>query len=131
MTRREIREHLFLMLFRKEFHEASELKEQMELYISELEKPTMEEYAYLTKRFDTIVEKLAEIDQILSETSSGWKLNRMNKVDLTTLRLAVFEMRFDEEIPVKVAINEAVEIAKRFGGDESPSFVNGVLAKLA
>lgn len=131
MTRREIREHIFLMLFRKDFHEAGELKEQMELYISELEKPTMEEYAYLTKRFDAVVEKLEEIDQILSEASSGWKLNRMNKVDLTILRLAVFEMRFDEEIPVKVAINEAVELAKRFGGDESPSFVNGVLAKLA
>lgn len=131
MTRREIREHIFLMLFRKDFHEAGELKEQMELYISELEKPTMEEYAYLTKRFDAVVEKLDEIDQILSEVSSGWKLNRMNKVDLTILRLAVFEMRYDEDIPVKVAINEAVELAKRFGGDESPSFVNGVLAKLA
>ncbi len=55
----------------------------------------------------------------------------MGKVDLTILRLAVFEMRFDEDIPVKVAINEAVELSKKFGGDESPSFINGVLAKLA
>jgi N utilization substance protein B len=55
----------------------------------------------------------------------------MGKVDLTILRLAVFEMKFDEEIPVKVAINEAVELAKKFGGEESPSFINGVLAKLA
>lgn len=131
MTRREIREHIFLMLFRKDFHEASELKEQMELYISELEKPSLEDYAYLTARFHSVVEHLDEIDTILSEASSGWKLNRMSKVDLTILRLAVFEMRFDEDIPVKVAINEAVEMAKRFGGDESPSFINGVLAKLA
>ncbi len=131
MTRRETREHIFLMLFRKDFHEASELKEQIELYISELEQPTMEEYSYLTSRFQSIVEKLEEIDTILSETSSGWKLNRMGKVDLTILRLAVYELRFDEEIPNKVAINEAVELAKKFGGDESPSFVNGVLAKLA
>lgn len=131
MTRREIREHIFLMLFRKDFHEANELNEQMELYISELEKPSLEEYAYLTSRFQAIVEKLGEIDAILSEAASGWKLNRMSKVDLTILRLAVFEMRFDDDVPVKVAINEAVEIAKIFGGDESPSFINGVLAKLA
>lgn len=131
MTRRELREHIFLMLFRKDFHEADELKEQMELYISELEEPSLEDYAYLTQRFNLIVERLEEIDVILSEASSGWKLNRMSKVDLTILRLAVFEMRFDEDIPVKVAINEAVEMAKRFGGDESPGFINGVLAKLA
>ncbi len=131
MTRREIREHIFLMLFRKDFHEAEELKEQIELYIATLEKPSLEEYAYLTTRLNSVIEKLTEIDDILSETSSGWKLNRMGKVDLTILRLAVFELRFDEDIPAKVAINEAVELAKKFGGDESPSFVNGVLAKLA
>ncbi len=131
MTRRETREHIFLMLFRKDFHEAKELDEQIELYISELEKPTIEEYSYLTSRFQAIVAKLDEIDAILSEASSGWKLNRMGKVDLTILRLAVYELRFDDDIPGKVAINEAVELAKKFGGDESPSFINGVLAKLA
>jgi transcription antitermination factor NusB len=119
------------MLFRKDFHEANELNEQVEMYISQIEKPSLEDYAYLTKRFQSVVEHLEEIDAILTEVSSGWKLNRMGKVDLTILRLAVFEMRFDEDVPVKVAINEAVEIAKTFGGDESPSFVNGVLAKLA
>ena len=131
MTRREIREHIFLMLFRKDFHEKDEMNEQMELYISELEEPTIEEYSYLTSRLQAVIERLEEIDVILSEASSGWKLNRMGKVDLTILRLAVFEMRFDEDIPVKVAINEAVELSKKFGGDESPSFINGVLAKLA
>lgn len=131
MTRRETREHIFLMLFRKDFHEANELDEQIELYISELEKPTIEEYSYLTSRFQAVVSKLEEIDTILSEASSGWKLSRMSKVDLTILRLAVYELRFDEDIPGKVAINEAVELAKKFGGDESPSFINGVLAKLA
>ena len=131
MTRREIREHIFLMLFRKDFHEASELDEQMEMYIASLEKPSIEEYAYLTTRFHSVVEHLEEIDQILSEASSGWKLNRMSKVDLSILRLAVYEMKFDEDIPVKVAINEAVELAKIFGGDESSGFINGVLAKLA
>lgn len=130
MTRREIREHIFLMLFRKDFHEKDELYEQMQFYINDLEKPAPQEAALLAERFQTIMEKLDEIDRLLSEVSSGWKLNRMAKVDLTILRLAVYEMRIDDDIPVKVAINEAVELAKKYGGDDSPSFVNGVLAKL-
>jgi len=131
VTRREIREHIFLMLFRKDFYEKDELNEQMQLYINELGEPAPQEAAHLAERFQSIVEKLDEIDELLSEVSSGWKLNRMAKVDLTILRLAVYEMRFDDDIPLKVAINEAVELAKKFGGDDSPSFVNGVLAKLA
>ena len=131
MTRREIREHIFLMLFRTDFHKANELEEQMDLYISEIEEPSPEDHDYLTTRFQAVIEKLGEIDVILAEAASGWKLNRMSKVDLTILRLAVYEMRFDEDIPMKVAINEAVEMAKIFGGDESPGFINGVLAKIA
>ena len=74
---------------------------------------------------------MRQIDGILNENAKGWKTSRMNKVDLTILRLAVYELKWDDEIPVGVAINEAVELAKRFGGDESPSFVNGVLGKVA
>ena len=131
MTRREIREHIFLMLFRKDFHENNELDEQMKLYISELEEPIGDDAAVLEQRFQAVLDKLEEIDTILAEASQGWKLNRMAKVDLTILRLAVFEMRFDNDIPIKVAINEAVELAKKFGGDDSPGFINGILAKLA
>jgi N utilization substance protein B len=131
VTRREIREHIFLMLFRKDFYNIEELNEQMKLYMEELVEPETKENLYITERFQSIVDKLEEIDQIISEISSGWRLNRMGKVDLTILRLAVFEIKFDEEMPIKVAINEAVELAKKFGGDDSPGFVNGVLAKLA
>lgn len=131
MSRREIREHLFRMLFRKDFHEDAELNEQIDLYFDSLEEPKEEELRYLKERFGKIIDKIAEIDTILSDASSGWKLNRMGKVDLTIMRLAIFEIKYDEDIPTKVAINEAVEIAKIFGGDSSGSFVNGVLAKLA
>ncbi|WFR59639.1 transcription antitermination factor NusB [Anaerocolumna sp. AGMB13025] len=131
MSRREIREHLFRMLFRKDFHEDAELNEQIDLYFDSLEEPKEEELRYLKERFAKIIDKIAEIDTILSDASSGWKLNRMGKVDLTIMRLAIFEIKYDEDIPTKVAINEAVEIAKIFGGDSSGSFVNGVLAKLA
>lgn len=131
MTRRQIREHIFLMLFRKEFYNTNELNEQMKLYLEEMEEVTTEENSYLEERFQIILSKLSEVDEILSEISTGWKLDRLGKVELTILRLGIFEMRFDDEIPVKVAINEAVELSKKFGGDDTPSFVNGVLAKIA
>ena len=66
----------------------------------------------------------------MNEKTTGWKTTRMSKVDLTILRLATYEMKWDEDVPEGVAINEAVELAKRFSGEEGPSFVNGVLAKL-
>ena len=78
-----------------------------------------------------IAEKVCEIDAMINENATGWKTTRMNKVDLSILRLAVYEMKFDDDVPVKVAINEAVELAKRFSGDEGPAFINGVLGKLA
>lgn len=130
MNRREQREHLFLMLFRKEFHEQQELDEQMSLYFDSLETPKEKDLDYLKEKFDKVMGNIKEIDLIIEEASSGWKLNRMGKVDLTILRLATYEIKYDEDIPTGVAINEAVEIAKKFGGDSSSSFVNGVLAKI-
>lgn len=131
MSRREIREHLFRMLFRKDFHAVDDLNEQIELYFSLLDKPKEKDVVELTNRFNLVIEKLDEIDSIIEEAASGWKLNRLGKVDLTLLRIATYEIKFDEDIPTPVAINEAVEIAKIFGEDNSPSFINGVLAKIA
>ena len=125
-----MREHLFKLVFNKEFYEA-DLPEQETLYLSEEGLSEDASRKELTERFAQVLAHLEEIDAILSEASVGWKLKRMNKVDLSLLRVAVFEMRFDERVPEKVAINEAVELAKQFGGDDSPAFINGVLAKLA
>ena len=74
---------------------------------------------------------LTEIDEKINNITDGWKTSRMGKVDLAIIRLAVYEILFDEDVPTSVAINEAVELAKQFGTDDSPSFVNGVLAKIA
>lgn len=133
MSRREIREHIFKLLFLLEFYKGEELNEQAEHYLDEVEEavPTEAEAAYIRERFHKVEAKIEELDQLLTSASTGWKLNRMSKVDLAIMRLAVYEMKMDEDIPVKVAINEAVELAKKFGGDDSPAFVNGVLAKLA
>ena len=77
-----------------------------------------------------VAEKVPKIDESINAVATGWKTGRMGKADLSILRLAVYEMKYDDEIPVSVAINEAVELAKKFGSEESPSFVNGILAKL-
>lgn len=130
MSRREIREHLFRMLFRRDFHDETELNEQIDFYFESLETPREEDLIYLKERYNKIIEKIPDIDVILADASSGWRLNRLGKVDLTIMRLAAYEIEYDDEIPNKVAINEAVEIAKIFGGESSGSFVNGVLAKL-
>ena len=130
MTKREEREHLFILLFCKDFHDVAELKEQVELYQTQQEIVNEEEFAPVKKKLEAIVAEEGTIDMILSEASSGWRLNRMGKAELTILRIAVYEIRYDEDVPDKVAINEAVELAKKYGNDTSYGFVNGVLAKI-
>lgn len=131
MTRSEVREHIFRMIFQVEFVESEEDRlEQLEAYLDALKGVTDKERAYMTKKTQDIFDKMEEIDAMISEASTGWKISRMGKAELAILRLATYEMKFDEDIPVRVAINEAVELAKTYGNDNSPKFVNGVLAKL-
>uniref|UniRef100_UPI004055B4DD transcription antitermination factor NusB n=1 Tax=Agathobacter sp. TaxID=2021311 RepID=UPI004055B4DD len=129
MTRRELRENVFKILFRVEFHEEEGLQEQLALYIEELEGVKEADIAYINHKCSEIFSKVTEIDAAINEFSKGWKTSRMSKMDLTILRLAVYEIRFEESIPDKVSVNEAVELAKQYGTDDSASFVNGVLAK--
>ena len=130
MTKREEREHLFKLLFCKDFHDVKELHEQIEMYQIQQEVANAEEFAPVKAKLEAIVEKEGSIDMILSEAAEGWRLNRMGKAELTILRIATYEIRYDEEVPDKVAINEAVELAKKYGNDASSGFVNGVLAKV-
>ena len=132
MSRRELREQIFKLLFRIEFNAKEEMQEQVGLFFEEEENQAdVADTAYITEKFQKVYDKLEEIDTALNEKVEGWNTGRMGKVDLTVLRLAVYEIMFDEEIPTGVAINEAVELAKKFGQDTSPSFVYGVLAKFA
>ena len=134
MKRREQREQIFALLFRVEFNTPEEMDEQVSMYVDEMKEaePLSEkDEDYIIGKYKKIAERMEEIDGILNEASKTWKTSRMSRVDLTVLRLAVYEMKFDEDIPEKVAINEAVELAKKYGGDESPAFVNGVLAHVA
>ena len=131
MTRRELRENVFKMLFRVDFHNQGELTEQLKLFTDDLEDLKEEDFLYINNKCNEIFDKIPEIDEAVNAVVEGWKTNRMGKVDLSIVRLAVYEMRYDETIPTAVAINEAVELAKLYGTDDSASFINGVLAKLA
>lgn len=131
MSRRELREQLFKLLFRIEFNTEEEMPQQEEFFLEEEEIVRENDRKQLDAKFHNVLEKLTDIDRELNEKVSGWDTSRMGKVDLTILRLAVYEIEYDEDIPTGVAINEAVELAKKFGQDSSASFVNGVLAKFA
>ncbi|MEE1305854.1 MAG: transcription antitermination factor NusB [Agathobacter sp.] len=131
MTRREIRENVFKMLFRVEFHEQEEMNEQLVLFGEELDALRETDLSYIRNKCNDIFSKIEEIDSAINEAATGWKTSRMGKVDLSIIRLAVYEIKFEDDIPTKVSINEAVELAKAYGTDDSPSFVNGILAKFA
>ena len=131
MKRRELREHIFEILFRVEFMSESDMEEQLELFFEDLAEARPADVDYIKNKYLAVREKMPMIDILIDEKSTGWKTSRMGKVELTILRLAVYEMLFDEDVPVTVAINEAVEISKKFGGDDTPAFVNGILAKVA
>lgn len=130
MGRTELRQHIFKILFLIEFNGRDEMSEQIELYLDNLEELSEKDRAYIENKYQSIVEKVEEIDELLNTNTTGWKTVRMNKVDLTILRLATYELKWDEDVPVGVAINEAVELAKKYSSEEGPSFVNGVLGKL-
>lgn len=146
MTRRELREHCFKMLFSADFYPAEEAGAQIEHYfqVPEEDDTTPEgtseilhnvemseaDSSFLKERTEKIMKLIPELDEKINSVAEGWKTKRMGKVELTILRLAVFEMKYDQEIPEKVAINEAVELAKKFGGKDSSAFINGILAKL-
>ena len=131
MSRHKLREQVFKLLFRIEFNASVEMEEQKELFFTTSDVETTEEESrYIEEKYQAVVDKLDKIDELISSNAKGWSIDRMSKVDLTILRLGVYEMIFDDTIPEAVALNEAIELAKEFGQDQSYSFINGVLAKL-
>lgn len=132
MTRREIREHLLKLLYMRDFYERSEIPDQNTLYFEGFYyKLTKEERATVLSRYEEVVSHLGDIDPIIADATSGWALDRIGRIELNILRLAVFEIRYDDDVPSKVAINEAVDLAKSFGGEDSSyGFINGILAKV-
>lgn len=132
MKRRELREHTFKLVFMKEFYAPEMLEEQTQLYLEseELSDYSEEEKELLKERAQAVLNNTEEADMLINQYAKGWQTRRMAKVDLSLIRLALYEIRHDETVPDKVAINEAVELAKKYGGSDSPSFINGILGKI-
>ena len=130
MTRRQIRENLYKMLFQVEFHDKESLRTQIEIYLEDLEMADEKDKRELRDKFNELVENLEDIDAKIEEKANGWTINRIAKSELTILRLGVYELLYIEDVPNKVAINEAVELAKAYGADKASGFINGILASL-
>ena len=153
MGRRNARKNAFFLLFQMDFNEAEEFEQVKEIFFQEREEalaPAAEEAelseeeklfvmgpleeedkAFILGEVEGVKAHQEEIDDVIRNSAKGWTPERMNKVDLAILRLAIYEMRYGEDTPVGVAINEAVELAKKFSSDEAPAFINGVLGKAA
>lgn len=127
MTRHEARELAFILLFEKLFSEDT-IREILE---SAGEARDVEEDAFALSLAEGTEQHLTEIDRLITAHSLKWNKERISRVALSIMRLAVYEMEYEQDIPVSVSINEAVELAKVYGGDEDPSFINGVLGGIA
>lgn len=121
--RRQVRTQLMQLLYAREFQEVDE---QATAACFWPETP-LERQEYVQALYDRMLQRLGEIDALLEEASEHWKVSRMSLVDRNILRLAIFELLEQKEVPGKVVIDEAIEIAKLFGAEESPSFINGIL----
>lgn len=132
MGRHEQREQVFRLLFQIEFHPSEDMPRQMRLYMEDNEEVSLKKDAeIIEERCQAVREKIPEIDRMIDESAEKWDTSRMGKVELAVLRLAIYEMCYDEDIPVGVAIDEAVEFAKNYGQENSGSFVNAILGKIA
>ncbi len=131
MTRSEMREQVFKELFLIMFYKEDEIDGQCEIYKDNLSELSETDRDEIGERVKAVIPHIPELDAAIDSVSEGWKVKRMGKVELSILRLAAYEMKYDDQVPVRVAINEAVELTKTYGGEESFAFVNAILGKLA
>ena len=127
MTRKQAREETFILIFEKIFND-----DPVEDIISLAEEVRdIKPDDYIKKVFYGVVENLDNIDAVISQNAVGWNINRITKTALAILRLAIFEIKYYDDIPVSVSINEAVEIAKKYATKEDASFINGILSTVS
>lgn len=129
MNRTEIREATFKILYSNEIQKDVD-EEQIDIYLDENNISNKTEIEYVKNTFKGILENISEIEQLVKDNlKENWSIERISKIDLAILKIAIYEMIYTN-IPYKVVINEAVELAKKYGEDNSKSFINGVLASI-
>ena len=126
MNRRQAREEAFILIFEKQFNNVS----VDEILDTAFEVRDLKPDEYIKTVFTGVYENLEVIDKLISDNAIGWKINRISKTSLCILRLAIFEMKFMQDIPVSVSINEAVELAKKYATEDDASFINGILSTI-
>ena len=154
MTRSKLRENIFKIVFRASFFADEEMPEQVQEYIkdidegvdkvgaaksdsdaateeNDIEAEEARDIAYIKNKSDDILEKKDEIDKLIEGASKGWSIKRIGRAELAILRVAVYEIRFDDDIPFKVAVNEALELSKKYCEPEAGAFINGMLSSFA
>lgn len=131
MSRRSARKHIFNLIFQTEFQEEKSAVEMISTYNEEYQDFFKADFNFIEREYKGIIANIDYIDSIIDKYSIGWNINRLAKTDLAILRIGVFEILFDDEIPNGVAVNEAVELSKEFCDDKSPSFINALLVKVS
>ena len=126
MTRKRAREEAFILIFEKVFNDCS-VEEILDIAA---EVRDLETDDYINRVFCGVYDNVEEIDGLISENAVGWKIGRISKTVLAILRLAIFEIKFMEDIPASVSINEAVELGKKYATAEDAAFVNGILSTI-
>lgn len=131
MSRREARDTAFKLVFEIPFHGCN-YKDRIDFFIDNLDVELSDsDKEYVRKSVEICFENLEHIDAKIAPLLKKWTISRIPKVSLSALRLGVAEMLYFDEIPYQVSINEAIELAKQYGDDDAPAFVNGVLDKIA
>lgn len=123
MNRTEQREQAFCLVFQNLFNN----EETLAIYEENVAKVGN----YAKELFEGVDSKTEELDEVINAYSKGWKTNRLPKVNLAILRLAIYEIKYVDDVPASVAINEAVELAKKYSGEGDYSFINGILGSVA
>ena len=132
MSRKQSREFAMRLIYQMEMRAGDDRDEQLELAYEETEAVfTGRDRAYIENVVKGVFSNLRVLDGVVSENAKGWKLNRIARIDLSILRLSIYEIMFRDDIPYNISINEAVELAKKYGAEESGSFINGILGKAA
>lgn len=131
MKRREARECAFSLLFQIDFWNEDEIENQVELYFEDYPEQIDEmNLKFIKEEALGAYTKKSIIDKAIGEYSKDWAVSRIARVDLAILRLATYEIFYNSSIPAGVSVNEAIELAKKYGSDSSPSFINGILGKV-
>ena len=132
MSRKTAREHAFRLLFSTQFQNES-VDTMLERYLEANPgvEPEEKDLNFIRTEVAGTLQHQQEINKEIEEALQDWKLSRLSHVDLAILQITVYEMRYEEEIPVSVSINEAVELAKKYSSDAAPAFINGVLGTIA